>query len=133
MTYVRPVKSSKVSIDGVEYWVDKLGRKRSVEQCKLACQNRSQNPMRKRVPRRRFSKDAGGLIKKHAYTADITCIEMAKCLRVSKASIWVILSPKSNRLKPWMIDKLAGFMGLDEEETKKIHVQAALDRGWKVQ
>lgn len=89
---------------------------------------------RKIVPKRRFdTKTPHGLLKRHAYTMDITRKQMAAALGVAVPTFDAIIGYRGHRLKPWMVKALTPVLALTEADVAAIHAAGVERLGWEPQ
>ena len=87
---------------------------------------------RKIVPKRRFDLSTPhGLLKRHAYTMDVTRAQMAAALRVSVRTLDGYFGYTRERLKPWMVDTLTPLLALTAEDVARIHEAGVATLGWE--
>lgn len=87
---------------------------------------------RKVVPRRRFNtKTPHGLLKRHAYSMDVTRTQMAEALGVSVKTFDAYIGYRRELLKPWMVTALAPLLALTPADIEAIHAAGVADLGWE--
>jgi len=87
---------------------------------------------RKVVPKRRFNlKTPHGLLKRHAYTMDVTRAQMAEALGVSVKTFDAYIGYRRTLLRPWMVTALAPLLALTPQDIAVIHAAGVSDLGWE--